>query len=359
MKLKSDFHPRLIGFCGLAGISRSLLIESLIRGLDQFKIGLIKEESVLTVNRDGGLSSAEVIYSRGHLKFQGESYGLEKEFFKDCELVFVEGYDLVDYPKFLVIDQNDQTVLEYQTGKIPGAIGVIQMDGGADIPLLDLPVFHQNDIEGIRSLIFHKMNESLEKVSLQGLVLAGGRSLRMGQDKALLNYQGRPHARQLWETLEQLGIKSFISCRPDQLERQEMAECPMIPDRFLDFGPLGGILSAMAQYPNTAWIVIACDLPFITTNRVLDLIRERDPLKQATAYFNYERKQFEPLFAIYEPRIYSRMLHFLGEGLTCPQKVLFNSAIKKLPLAEQSFLANANTPEDRKKIISMMEGMNL
>lgn len=358
MKLKSDFHPRLFGFCGLTGARRSILIENLIRGLGQFKIGYIKDEPAISGNRDGGQSSAEVIYSRGHLQVQGESFGLEKEFFKDCELVFVEGHDHVDYPKFLVIDQSHQAVSEYQTGKIPGVIGVIQMDSG-EAPFLDLPIFHQNDIEGISSLIINRMKKSLEKVSLQGLVLAGGKSLRMGQDKALLNYQGKAHARQLWETLEQLGIKSFISCRPDQLERQEMADCPMITDRFLDFGPLGGILSAMAQYPDTAWIVIACDLPFINADRVLDLIRERDPLKQATAYFNFERKQFEPLFAIYEPRIYSRMLHFLGEGLTCPQKVLFNSAIKKLPLAEQSFLANANTPEDREKIISMMEGMHL
>jgi molybdopterin-guanine dinucleotide biosynthesis protein A len=83
---------------------------------------------------------------------------------------------------------------------------------------------------------------------------------------------------------------------------------------------------------------------------------ERDPLKQATAYFNSERKMFEPLFTIYEPHIYSRLLHFLGERVSCPQKVLFNSSIKRLELPSQNFLFNANTPEEGRSVMELLEG---
>ncbi len=189
-----------------------------------------------------------------------------------------------------------------------------------------------------------------ETKELYGLVLAGGKSSRMGHDKALINYHGAPHAKHLLNTLDGMGIKSFISCREDQQKRNGLEGLPMITDRFLDFGPLGGILSAMAQYPDKAWLVIACDLPYVSTTSIEALISERDASKEATAFYNIERKQFEPLFAVYEPNIYKRMLQYLGEGFTCPQKVLFNSPIKKLTLKNQGFLQNINTPEERLRV---------
>ena len=191
---------------------------------------------------------------------------------------------------------------------------------------------------------------STQTKELYGLVLAGGKSSRMGHDKALIDYRGAPHAKHLLETLEGMGIKSFLSCREDQKKREGLENLPTITDRFLDFGPLGGILSAMSHHPDKAWIVIACDLPYISQDKIADLISARDSSKHATAFFNQERKQFEPLFAIYEPQIYQNMLHFLGLGMTCPQKVLFNTPVKKLALDSQSFLVNVNTPEERLQV---------
>src|SRR5690606_36191480 len=111
----------------------------------------------------------------------------------------------------------------------------------------------------------------------------------------------------------------------------------------------------MATHPAKAWLVVACDLPLVTGERIRELLLSRDPLKQATAYFNLERNQFEPLFAIYESSIYSRMLHFLSQGVLCPQKVLFNCSIKKLNLKTQSFLKNANTPEEKETALKQLE----
>ncbi len=191
---------------------------------------------------------------------------------------------------------------------------------------------------------------SIQTKELYGLVLAGGKSSRMGQDKALIDYHGAPHAKHLLETLDNMGIKSFLSCREDQTDRKGLESLPKITDRFLDFGPLGGILSAMSHHPDKAWIVIACDLPYISNDKIADLISARDSSKHATAFFNQERKQFEPLFAIYEPQIYANMLNFLGQGMTCPQKVLFNTPVKRLSLETQSFLINVNTPEERLQV---------
>ncbi|MCM2348826.1 MAG: molybdopterin-guanine dinucleotide biosynthesis protein B [Bacteriovoracaceae bacterium] len=369
MKLKKDFHPRMFGFAGFSGSGKTTLIEKIISGMPGYKIGYIKHDAHrFNLDHEGKdtyrqyQAGAQVVFINDPehyaLQVKGESYTLEKEFFKDCDLVVVEGHKYSDHPKFLFLDEEGLAEKEFLEGKLTGVIGTISLNGA--LKKIDgLPAFHRDDVKCLISFILDKMNDSVEASLLQGLILAGGRSSRMGEDKALLNYHGLPQARYLHQTLESLNIKSFISCRSDQLTREGLEDLPTIADRFIDFGSLGGILSAMSEYPKKAWLVIACDLPFVTAHKIADLISERDGLKQATAFYNEERKQFEPLFAIYEPGMYSRMLHFLAEGIHCPQKVLFNSSIKKLRLETQDFLVNANTPEERHKVRKILEGLSL
>lgn len=369
MKLKKDFHPRILGFAGFSGSGKTTLIEKMITEMSEYRIGYIKHDAHhFSLDHEGKdtyrqyQAGAQVIFINDPehyaLQVRGESFTLEKEFFKDCDVVLVEGHKYSDHPKFLFLDDEGMAEKEFHAGKITGVIGTISLREPIR-KIENLPAFHRDDVKCLISFILEKMKDSKEETLLQGLILAGGRSSRMGEDKALLNYHGIPQAKYLHETLETLNIKSFISCRDDQLTREGLEELPVITDRFIDFGPLGGILSAMSRYPNKAWLVIACDLPFVTAGKIADLISERDALKQATAFYNEERKQFEPLFAIYEPGIYSRMLHFLGEGVQCPQKVLFNSSIKKLRLETQGFLENANTPDERNKILRTMGGLSL
>lgn len=361
MKLKNNFHPRLFGFAGFSGSGKTTLIEKLIGEMKDQLIGYIKHDAhCFSIDHEGKdtyrqyAAGSQMVFINDSehyaLQVKGQSFTLEKELFKDCSMVLVEGHKYSDHRKFLFLDHEGLAEKEYLAGKITNVIGTISI-GSTVHKILNLPAFHRDDVKGIASYLSGRIQES---VSLNGLVLAGGKSSRMGHDKALINYHGMPQANYLMETLKSLNINSYISCREDQLDRTDFKDTPVICDRFLDFGPLGGILSAMSLHPDRAWLVIACDLPFISVEKICELISERDPLKQATAFFNNERKQFEPLFAIYEPTIYSRMLHFLGEGVLCPQKVLFNSSIKKLKLETQSFLENANTPEEKARVLAML-----
>lgn len=364
MKLKQDFHPRLFGFAGFSGAGKTTLIEKLIKEFSDYRIGYIKHDAHHfemdhpgkdTFRQYAAGANMVFINDSEHqaLQLRGESFTLEKEYFKDCDLVFVEGHKYSPHPKFLFLDETLES--EYQEGKITGVLGTISSDGrGLD----GLPAFHRDDVSSIADFIKKKITESIQAMEVYGLVLAGGQSSRMGTDKSLLNYHGRPQAQHLFQLMEGLGLKTYLSCRSEQATHSEFKDLPMITDRFIDFGPLGGILSAMASHPGKAWFVVACDLPLVTSLTMEELLAERDPLKQATAYFNIERKHFEPLFAIYEPRIYSRMLHFLGEGMTCPQKVLFNSHIKCLELKSQGPLENVNTPEERAKVLEALTGEN-
>jgi molybdopterin-guanine dinucleotide biosynthesis protein A len=111
-------------------------------------------------------------------------------------------------------------------------------------------------------------------------------------------------------------------------------------------GPLGGILTAMLLHREAAWFVLGCDLPFIDTNIINTLAKQRDPLKMATAYVDSIRDFIEPLCTIYEPKIRPRFFQFLGLGYKYPLKALMNSEIKKIFLKDGYKLKNVNTQED-------------
>jgi len=349
MKLKKNFHPRMFGFAGFSGSGKTTLIEKLIKAMSRYHIGYIKHDAhKFQMDHPGKdthrqyQAGAEVVFINDsdhfNLQVRGESFTLEKEYFKDCDLVFVEGHKYSDHAKFLFLDSEGQALKEYQEGKLTNVQAFILENMDQSRPE-DKPSFHRDDIEGLMKFIRSHIDASVKSVELYGLILAGGESSRMGRDKSLLNYHGLPQTEHLYKMAKDMNLPSFISCKSQQVDRLGLSHLPVISDRFSGFGPLGGILSAMATYPNKAWLVMACDLPLLTTETLNELILARDPLKQATAYFNQERKQFEPLFAIYEPGIYSRMLHFLGEGVSCPQKVLFNSSVNTLPLTTQGKIA--------------------
>ncbi len=201
---------------------------------------------------------------------------------------------------------------------------------------------------------------------LYGLVLAGGRSRRMGRDKAALQYQeGVPHVRRTAELLGAVCERVFVSCRADQVaapgvapaagpEASGLAALPdaigRIPDAFTIGGPLNGILSALAAHPGAAFLVAACDLPFLSEESLRTLVAGRDASKPMTVFLNPAREHFpEPLCAIYEPSYPEAARTVMAQGATCPTKIAQALEARTLVPAGADaarFLANANTPED-------------
>ena len=180
---------------------------------------------------------------------------------------------------------------------------------------------------------------------LLGLVLGGGKSSRMGKDKASLEYHGKPQILHTWELLRASGIETYVSCRADQAEAEPFLGLPQIHDRFIGFGPMGGILSALLTHREAAFVVLACDLPFFDSESLSALIAARDRSKMATAYLSPDGLP-EPLCAIYEPAAYAGLLGFVGQGIHCPRKALRNSDILGMAPENIHVLANINRPEE-------------
>jgi molybdopterin-guanine dinucleotide biosynthesis protein A len=190
---------------------------------------------------------------------------------------------------------------------------------------------------------------------LRGLVLAGGRSERMQTDKGALHYHGLDQRQYTAALLSEFCPDVRVSVRPDQADDLP-AGLTALPDTFLNLGPLGGILSAFQADPNAAWLVLACDLPFLTRDTLEYLVTNRQPARMATSFRSPWDEFPEPLVSIWEPRSYAQLLRFLSLGYSCPRKALINSDIELLAPPAPDELRNVNTPAERAAATQELSG---
>jgi len=185
---------------------------------------------------------------------------------------------------------------------------------------------------------------------LYGLILSGGKSSRMGTDKALIYYHGRPQQEFLFDLVHEFCDHTFISLRQEQQD-----DLPERYDVILDQneypGPLNGILSAHKQHTDAAWLVIACDLPLMNKETLHLLLNGRDSTKDATALATRASGLPEPLAAIWEPKGLQHAKEYLINATSsCPRKFLLNTETHLIFPENDGVLANANSMEDYMRI---------
>jgi len=189
---------------------------------------------------------------------------------------------------------------------------------------------------------------------IHGLVLAGGSSARMKRDKATLLYQGKSQLDRSVELAARHVSRVFVSVRASQQSDPARARYPLIVDSVPGQGPIVGIRSALAAHPGAAWLVVACDLPFLSDGALSQLLAERDPAASATAYSSVHDGLPEPLCAIWEPKAAAEIDAFLAKGKDCPRKFLRNHAVRLLEPRDRRALDNVNTPEEYDRATSLI-----
>lgn len=189
---------------------------------------------------------------------------------------------------------------------------------------------------------------------IYGLVLVGGKSERMGSDKALLSYDGK--TTQLERTaalLLSVCPRVFISQREEQPFPTPAGSEAIYDSVDEARGPLRGILSAMQAHPDAHWLVLACDLPNLTSATLEKLITsfQAAATPELTAYKSSHDGLPEPLCAVYPSGSDTGLLALAKElGKSCPRKLLI---IKEAALVEQDdprSLDNINTTEEFKAL---------
>jgi len=190
---------------------------------------------------------------------------------------------------------------------------------------------------------------------LYGLVLAGGHSRRMHRDKAVLEYAGRTQLQRALELLAPRVHLSFVSVRADQRAEPARAGHELIVDLTPGLGPIGGIQAALHAQPQCAWLVLACDLPFLTAATLDHLLARRDPRHLATAYRSSYDGLPEPLCAIFEPTCRAPIDQWIESGQRCPREWLAASDALLLEPLESQALENVNTPEQYASALGQLQ----
>ena len=179
-----------------------------------------------------------------------------------------------------------------------------------------------------------------------GLLLAGGYSKRMGKDKSSIRYAGTTQPELTAELLRSRCSEIFLSLRKGQSNATGLGNLNVVHDLWESAGPLVGILSAMTERPEAAWLVIACDLPFLDGTSLDNLLAQRDPTKIATAYRSSHDGKPEPLCTIYEAHARLILDDFFANDIRCPRKILMQTEPLLLDPVNPRALDNVNTPED-------------
>ena len=182
---------------------------------------------------------------------------------------------------------------------------------------------------------------------LYGIVLAGGKSTRLGQDKARLRYKGQDLLQRSVALLQKICPDTRVVGRDASVHGLDVS---WMLDDIPGIGPMGGIITALKRL-NASCLVISCDLPFLTEKMLTRLVdaRNRIGYRKSMTVFRDESTGFiESLVAVYEP--WSLKLLEESYKASCYQ---LSRAIRPgfrhhVPYgrAEKKYFVNINYPED-------------
>ncbi|CEJ44711.1 Probable molybdenum cofactor guanylyltransferase (MoCo guanylyltransferase) (GTP:molybdopterin guanylyltransferase) (Mo-MPT guanylyltransferase) (Molybdo pterin guanylyltransferase) (Molybdopterin-guanine dinucleo tide synthase) [Umezakia ovalisporum] len=186
--------------------------------------------------------------------------------------------------------------------------------------------------------------------------MAGGKSSRMGKDKALISIGGIP--------LLQLVCSVAAGCTdhvyvvtpwPERYQDLILPNCQFIRElpfsssslHFSTQGPMVGFAQGLSQVQTDWVLLLACDLPRLQVEILTAWTTELNYVEdEAIATLVHHTKGWEPLCGFYRRRCLPQLLEFINQGGRSFQKWLNQQPIHVLSLRTPEMLFNCNTPED-------------
>lgn len=181
-----------------------------------------------------------------------------------------------------------------------------------------------------------------------GWILVGGRSTRMGTDKAFLDLNGRALALRVADQIGRFCGKVTLVGDP---ARHATLGLPIVADEFMGAGPLAGIEAALRCTDSDWNLVVACDMPALESAPIESLFAAGGDC----ALPEYEDGKVEPLCAVYHRRCHPAIRSALQAGTRKVTDALRRAYdgracdIRYVPVPSQAPFANLNTPEDLQK----------
>lgn len=177
-----------------------------------------------------------------------------------------------------------------------------------------------------------------------GFVLTGGRSSRLGRDKALLPFAGATLVEWVAGQVRQAaGTVRLVGAT----ERYSHLGIPLMEERYPGCGPLSGIEAALREGGAEWSLVAACDLPGLEAAFLKDLLDAALDAAEADAVVACEMGgRLEPLCAAYHAKLHAAVEAALAEGRFAVHKLLENRNIVRFPVAAGRLVSNINTAEE-------------
>ena len=196
---------------------------------------------------------------------------------------------------------------------------------------------------------------SRHRAPISGFVLTGGRSTRMGTDKALLNFGGRPLGQHIASVVASVcGGNVTLVGDPSCHGHLGLG---IVPDLHPGIGPLGGIEAALAA-TTTPWVLIAaCDMPALTAdflNQLLaELDTEADPAVDAILPIP-PGGVVNPLCGLYHRRLLPILRQAIASGDYKVTRALNQARLALVAIDDAAPLANANTPDEWDNLVKTL-----
>jgi molybdopterin-guanine dinucleotide biosynthesis protein A len=185
---------------------------------------------------------------------------------------------------------------------------------------------------------------------VEGFILVGGASSRMGTDKALLEFGGRNFVERIHAALASITTRTSLVGAKSEVATYPLL--PTVPDVHIKWGALGGLHAALAACRAEWAAVVACDLPLITGELLVRLASLRENF-QAVVPIQPDGR-WQPLCALYRAAVCrERAEELIASGERRPRALLNQISTRRAAFAELSdlqgadlFFTNINTPED-------------
>ena len=191
----------------------------------------------------------------------------------------------------------------------------------------------------------------------EGFVTAGGRSSRMGRDKAWLELDGVPMIGRVVAALRPVTARVTVIANRPEYTRLNL---PVVADTHIDIGPLEAIRTALANARQPRALVVGCDLPFVTPELFAHLLRAGGDA-QAVVPLD-EGGQLEPLCAVYSTAALAAVTELIAAGHRkvsrlfdrVPTRFVAFTELERLDGA-RLFFENINSPEDYERAVRRLK----
>lgn len=196
---------------------------------------------------------------------------------------------------------------------------------------------------------------------LSGIVLAGGHSRRMGEDKALLSIHGTPLLRQVCQVaIDCASSVIVVTPWPSRYQLTVPTECQLLTETlmptetsFESHSPLVGFYQGLEQ-AKTEWVLLlACDMPqlkaeVLTAGAIA--LPQINP--KAIAYLPRDQNGWQPLCGFYRRACLPSLQAFINMGGRSFQRWLEGELVEEWEPSDRDILLNCNTPDDWQNMLN-------